>query len=188
MKAAEPTSHGSQPSADVVIRAARTLDVEAITAMSGLPGFRAGTLRLPFQAADRTRKFLEEQGENDMLLVAERDGVVVGSAGWKRFTGRRLHAAAIGMGVHDDHVGQGIGSALLGALIDAADNWYALVRLELTVYTDNAPAIRLYQSHGFETEGTLRGYAFKAGRYVDALAMARVRRPAVESFSSLISR
>ncbi len=126
MKAAEPISHGSQPSADVMIRAARTLDVEAITAMSGMPGFRAGTLRLPFQAADRTRKFLEEQGENDMLLVAERDGLVVGSAGWKRFTGRRLHAAAIGMGVHDDHVGQGIGTALLGALIDAADNWYAL--------------------------------------------------------------
>ncbi len=188
MKVAETTSQVSPRSPGLAIRAARVLDFEAIAAISALPGFRAGTLRLPFQAAERTRKFLENQGENDLLLVAERDRIVVGSAGWTRFTGRRLHAAAIGMGVHDDHVGQGIGTALLGAIIDAADHWYAIGRLELTVYTDNVPAIRLYQRHGFGTEGTLRGYAFKAGRYVDAIAMARVRLVAVETGSSLICR
>ena len=81
------------------------------------------------------------------------------------------------MGVHDDHVGQGIGTALLAAIIDAADRWHAIRRLELTVYFDNLAAIRLYRRHGFESEGTLRDYAFKAGRYVDAMAMARIRLP-----------
>ena len=181
MEVTDPTSRVSPPPTGLVIRAARVLDAEAIAAMSAMPGFRAGTLRLPFQAADRTRKFLEHQGEDDLLLVAERDGLVVGSAGWKRCTGRRLHAAAIGMGVHDDHVGQGVGTALLAAILDAADQWYALRRLELTVYTDNAPAIRLYRRHGFETEGTLREYAFKAGRYVDAVAMARISFPVADA-------
>jgi len=109
--------------------------------------------------------------------VAERDGAILGSAGWRRFEGRRAHIAAIGMGVHDAHVGRGIGTALLAALVDSADNWFAIRRLELTVYTDNATAIRLYRRFGFETEGTLRDCAFTAGRFVDALAMARIRVP-----------
>ena len=45
----------------------------------------------------------------------------------------------------------------------------------MAVYVDNAPAIRLYQKFGFEAEGTLRGYAFRAGQYVDSFFMARLR-------------
>jgi len=79
------------------------------------------------------------------------------------------------MGVHDDYQGRGIGTALMTALIDAADNWHAIKRLELTVFTDNVRAIRLYERFGFEREGILRAFAFRAGAYADALAMARVR-------------
>ena len=59
--------------------------------------------------------------------------------------------------------GRGIGSALMAALVDVADNWLDLKRLELKVYVDSAPAIRLYQKVGFEVEGTYRGDAFGAG-------------------------
>jgi putative acetyltransferase len=89
--------------------------------------------------------------------------------------GRRNHAAHLGMGVHDDYAGRGIGTALLRALLDTADNWINLKRLELTVFVDNAPAVALYERHGFENEGTLRAYAFRNGAFVDAYAMARIR-------------
>jgi putative acetyltransferase len=79
------------------------------------------------------------------------------------------------MGVHDDFTRQGIGSALLGAIVDAADNWLDIKRLELTVFTDNAAAITLYRKFGFEEEGVLRSFAYRAGSYVDAYAMARIR-------------
>jgi putative acetyltransferase len=59
--------------------------------------------------------------------------------------------------------------------MDLADNWLNLRRLELEVYTDNEPAIRLYERFGFEREGTLRQHAFRAGRYVDSYLMARLR-------------
>lgn len=85
------------------------------------------------------------------------------------------HTAHLGLGVHDDFTGRGIGKALLLALIDAADNWLNIRRLELTVHADNLKAIGLYEKCGFEREGVHRDYAFKNGRFVDALAMARLR-------------
>ena len=157
------------------IRATRLSDLEQITVLSNLPHYRAGTLRLPFQSLEQTQRWLESHGTNTLSIVAEIDGQIVGLAGLHRFDGRRAHAAFLGMGVHDDFAGRGIGKALLAALIDAADNWLNIKRIELTVFTDNTPAIRLYEKFGFETEGVLKANAFKDGRYADAFAMARVK-------------
>ncbi len=78
------------------------------------------------------------------------------------------------MGVRDDWQGQGVGSALMQAALDLADNWLNLTRVELTVYTDNAAAIALYTKFGFEIEGTHRAFALRDGVFVDAHAMARL--------------
>jgi len=45
----------------------------------------------------------------------------------------------------------------------------------LSVYTDNAPAIHLYEKFGFIIEGTARQFALRNGVYVDAHMMARLR-------------
>ena len=159
----------------VEIRAACPSDAEGIAAIANLPGFRAGTLRLPFQSVEETRQWLEKSPPNSTGLVAVLDGQIVGNAGLNRLAGRRIHSGSIGMGVHDDYTGCGIGSALLGALVDIADNWLAIKRLELTVYIDNAPAIGLYEKFGFETEGRLKAFGFRNGEYVDAFTMAMAR-------------
>jgi L-phenylalanine/L-methionine N-acetyltransferase len=49
------------------------------------------------------------------------------------------------------------------------------MRVELSVYTDNAAGIALYEKFGFEIEGTHHRYAFRNGEYVDAYSMARIR-------------
>ena len=81
---------------------------------------------------------------------------------------------ALGIMVEKAWHGRGVGSQLMAALLDAADRWLGCLRIELTVYTDNAAAIALYRKFGFETEGRHRGYALRDGRYVDAFAMARL--------------
>ena len=80
------------------------------------------------------------------------------------------------MAVHDAFTGRGVGTAMMAAALDLADNWLNLRRVELKVYADNARAIALYERFGFEREGRLRDYAWRAGAYVDSLAMARLRR------------
>jgi putative acetyltransferase len=158
-----------------VIRAAAPADAEQLTALFNLPGVRNGTLRLPYQTIDETRKRLESLGPGAKEIVADHNGQIIGSIFLGPMLGRRRHVATLGMGVHDDFTGQGVGSVLMKAALDVADNWLGLRRVELTVFVDNAAAIRLYERSGFVTEGQFKDYAFRDGRYVDAYAMARVR-------------
>ncbi len=158
-----------------VIRAAGPADAQQLAALANLPGVRNGTLRLPFQTAEETRKRLENLPPGTKEIVADCNGQIIGSVFLGPMLGRRRHVATLGMGVHDDFVGQGIGSILMKAALDVADNWLGLRRVELTVFFDNDKAIRLYERFGFVVEGRFRDYAFRDGGYVDALAMARVR-------------
>jgi len=79
------------------------------------------------------------------------------------------------MAVRDDWRGRGVGTALMKAALDLADNWIGLRRVELKVFVDNEPAIALYKKFGFEVEGTHRMHALRNAEYVSAYTMARVR-------------
>ena len=89
---------------------------------------------------------------------------------------RRRHAAAVGMMIHDAYCGKGVGTALMAAALDLADNWLQITRVELTVFTDNVTAIALYKKFGFEIEGTFKQYAFRDGVLADVYAMARLKK------------
>ena len=159
---------------DVIIRAMSQDDLPAITELHNQPRAGAGTLGLPFQSVSDSEQRFRLDPFNRML-VAEIDGRVIGDAGLHLNRGRRAHSGSIGMSVHDDFQGRGVGTALMEKLMDLADNWYNLLRIDLQVYADNEAAIRLYRRFGFVVEGTLRSYAYRAGEFVDAYYMARLR-------------
>ncbi|MBB4520862.1 GNAT family N-acetyltransferase [Rhizobium leguminosarum] len=170
----EPRGRARLPDG-VLVRAVRLSDAEEITDLINLPGYRAGTLRPPYQRVEEVRKHMEIPSPGALNLVVTQNGKIVGNGGLNRLSGRRQHVASIGMGVHDDFTGRGFGRILLGAMVDAADDWLDIKRLELTVYTDNDVAIGLYRKFGFEREGLLRAFGFRSGEYVDAYGMARLR-------------
>ncbi len=163
----------------IEIRHAEPSDAEAVRAIHASPGAYEGTLQLPCPPIGLWHERLSEPAEGVYSYVAVIDGEVVGHLDLiTHVQPRRKHVAGLGMGVRDDCWGQGIGSALLAFAVDMADNWLNVVRLELQVFLDNERAIALYEKHGFEPEGEMRAVGFRGGRYVDALAMARVRVPA----------
>jgi len=164
---------------DITIRRVRTSDAESLTALMSDPEVFGGLLQLPYPSVEAWRTRLAEwdaPGRHDLMLVAEAQSRIVGSAGLHPASPslRRRHALTMGISVASDWQRRGVGSQLMLALLDAADRWLGCLRIELQVYTDNVAAIALYRKFGFVHEGTHRAYALRDGRYVDSHAMARL--------------
>jgi putative acetyltransferase len=159
---------------DIQVRAMEPGDTEALHELYQRPLAFSNTLQLPFRSLEFRRQWLAQGDANSHSLVALIEGRVVGQIGlFLERNPRRHGVAGFGMAVHDDFHGQGVGSALMAAMLELADRWLGLRRIELIVYTDNAAAVHLYEKFGFQIEGTARGYAMRDGAYVDAYYMAR---------------
>lgn len=169
------------------LRRARVEDAPAFVRLMREPAVARQLMQLPYPDEATWRQRLAAQvsanGQAPELhLVADVDGEVVGSAGLHPCGTyqRRRHVMSLGIAVALPWQGRGVGSALLAALCDYADQWLGVLRIELTVFADNTPAQALYGRHGFEPEGRLRAYALRDGVYEDVLMMARLHpRPPV---------
>ena len=161
----------------ITIRRAEPDDYELVCEVFADESAYSGTLQTPFPSKDRWRKLMADPPEGDTLLLAFVDGAIAGHAGLHPAgrSPRRSHARMLGMAVHSRFQGKGVGTALMQALVDLADKWLNVTRLELTVFTDNERAIALYKKHGFVTEGTHKQYALREGKYADTYAMARIK-------------
>lgn len=159
----------------VEIRRAEPSDARAIKQIYECKNAYSSTLQLPHPSLTLWEKRTTDVPDNVFVYVALVDGEIIGNLGFEVCTSpRRRHVASLGMGVKDDVQGRGVGSALLATVIDLADNWLNLKRIELTVYSDNDRAINLYKKFGFAIEGESKAYAFRNGEYVSAYHMARV--------------
>ena len=161
----------------ITIRRAEPGDYALVCEVFADESAYSGTLQTPFPSEDRWRRMMAEPAEGDYLLIAFVDGRVAGHAGIHPVgkSPRRAHARMLGMAVQGRFQSQGVGTALMKALVDLADGWLPVTRLELTVFTDNERAIALYRKFGFALEGTHRAYALRNGSYVDVHCMARIR-------------
>ena len=158
----------------VIVRACEASDMEAIADITSQPGVRRGTLAVGYRTPEAMASWFAGLPAGSIALCAELDGRVVGHAGLVVAPPRRAHSAGLGLSVHDAWQGRGVGTALMAALVECADHSLGLRRIELTVFTDNAPAIALYRRFGFVEEGRSRGYAMRDGVLADVLHMARL--------------
>lgn len=129
----------------------------------------------PSRAEEATvfAQFMKGVLDRDIVVaVAERDGRLEGVCSVHR-RGRHLedrHLGTLGIYVHPDRRGQGVGDALLGAALERCRGLFEIV--ELKVVATN-PARRLYERHGFRPFGE-QPRSFKRGdRYLNDLLMWR---------------
>lgn len=162
----------------LTLRTLRVADTEQYHALHELPVVVNGNPHVPFRPIASTREYIEKLAPPEIAFVATIGDTLVGAAELTPFKGRRAHAASLGLGVHDAWHRRGIGRALMAELIDLADNWLGLRRLELHVFTDNHAALALYRKFGFEIEAHQRGAALRRGVLIDCYFMARLREAA----------
>jgi putative acetyltransferase len=96
------------------------------------------------------------------------------------------HSGWILLGVSEGFQARGVGARLLRMLMATASVTIGLRRVQLTVFADNEPAIRLYRRFGFEIEGRHRDFVHRGDGFIDALTMAKVY-PGAQSLAAEIA-
>lgn len=158
------------------VRPFSPIDAPHLYAIMQQPDVYANLMQLPSLELSEVEAWAERSRNGRYRFVAEADGKAIGYGSLSQtMRPRRMHSGDVGMYVSRDYWGHGVGSLLMQEMLNFADNWLDLRRIELDVYTDNDAAIRLYEKFGFETEGTKKKIAYGNGRWQDAYLMARLR-------------
>ena len=122
---------------------------------------------------DSARQFVLSNIERDIPQFVALLGEEV--IGWCDVSPMRrewfAHCGRLGMGVHRDFRGQGIGTQLLAQAMQKSRD-KGLERIELEVYGSNESAIRFYQKAGFVVEGVKKKARKMDGEYDDLVQMA----------------
>lgn len=115
----------------------------------------------------------DEASDGSYTLGAWRNDRLVGSITCERDPRSKVRHVGhiVGMMVLSNEQGQGVGRALLGALVSRAQADAEMHLLTLSVTASNARAVRLYERAGFTGYGTLPRAIRVAGRFFDKQLM-----------------
>jgi L-amino acid N-acyltransferase YncA len=107
-------------------------------------------------------------------LVARADGRVMGWAALSPVSGRCVYAgvAEVSIYVAASARGQGIGQALLAALVEASEQ-AGLWTLQAGIFPENTASIALHRAHGFREVGRREHIGQMNGVWRDVVLMER---------------
>lgn len=107
-------------------------------------------------------------------LVAERDGRILGYAYLSKYRPRSAYRFTVENSIYVAHdaVRQGIGRALLGALIRIGEDgpWQQMMAV---ISDPDSGSVELHTAFGFRKVGTMERIGFKFGRWIDVVVLQR---------------
>ena len=159
----------------ISIRDATAADVPAMTAIYA-HHVRHGTGTFeehPPAEADLAARMAEVQAKGCAWLVAEEDGMILGYSYFGPFRERSAYrfTAEDSVYVRDDIRGQGVGKALVAALLPRAEASGFRQMIAVIGDSENTGSIGLHISLGFRQVGLLKAVGMKFGRWVDVVQM-----------------
>lgn len=122
---------------------------------------------------EKSYAFLKQLTENGFpeSVAVDRERII----GWCHIVPKQdkgfTHVGRLGIGVAREYRQKGIGRRLLNYCLPLAVK-FGLEKIELEVFSDNIPAIRLYASVGFKVEGLKINARKLEDRYQDMQLMA----------------
>ena len=161
----------------VTIRHARADDAALLVELGSTVGREDGAWLLTsdgWRSAANERRYLRALKRNPhaAVFVAEDGDEIVGRLSLARDAHPASHHVAdLGLMVAASHRRRGIGRALLEQAVAWARE-VGIQKLELHVFPWNEPALRLYESFGFEREGYRKQHYARGEELVDAILMA----------------
>lgn len=133
------------------------------------------TFDLEPRSLDDQRQWLRARSGAHAVVVAEGDDGLAGFGSLSPYRDRPAYRTTVedSVYVHRDHQGEGVGRALLGALVElAADHGFHAVMAR--VVGGHEASIGLHRALGFEVVGTEREVGRKFGRWLDVVVMQKL--------------
>ena len=161
----------------LTIRRSRDADMPAVASIYAYH-VATGTASFETEAPDEAemrRRRLELIERGYPYLVAESGGAVCGYAyaGPYRTRPAYRHTVENSVYVRSSAQRHGIGTALLGALIETCAEQGYRQMVAIIVNSGHMASIRLHRAAGFEMVGTLKNVGYKHGRWLDTVLMRR---------------
>jgi len=159
---------------EVAIRPLTAEDNEKIYEMFASMSEEALRWGMPPYTRERIERWMSNI-ENLIVLGAEHDRRLIGYAQiHKGSQPRRIGTAGLAIYLHQDYHGVGLGTEMVGLLLEAAEE-HGVHKVNLETVADNEAAMRLFEKMGFEVEGRIRdSYRGSDGRYHDIIAMGKI--------------
>jgi L-amino acid N-acyltransferase YncA len=160
----------------LIVRDAATNDASNIAAIYA-HHVLTGTATYDFDAPDSVfwkMKIADVQSRGWPFLVADDGDMIIGYAYATQIRDRPgyRYTCEDSIYVHPDHVGQGLGSALLTALIDASRD-AGFGQMVAVIGGAEPASVAVHARAGFREVGRLSNVGFKFGRYLDNVYMQR---------------
>lgn len=160
-----------------MIRDATACDAAALAAIYQ-PHVLAGTATFETEAPDAAEMAARLAAVMAWIgpwLILEEDGAALGYAYVGPFRTRTAYRFTGETSIYlaPEACGRGLGTALLGALIEQARARGCRQLLAVIGDSANAASIRLHARHGFTETGVLRSVGWKFDRWLDVVLMQR---------------
>ena len=161
----------------MIPREATAADVPAITAIyAHHVAHGTGTFEEEAPSVDEVGgRIARVQAQGCAWLVTENDGVITGFGFYAQYRDRSAYrfTAEDSIYVRDDVRGQGVGKALVAALLDHAARRGFRQMIAVIGDSENVGSIGLHLSLGFRQVGVMRAVGMKFNRWVDVVTMQR---------------
>lgn len=139
---------------------------------------RSATLETQLRTPEERAEWIAARGpRHPVIVAAEKSGAIIGWSSLNAFNPRAAydHVVDISIYVEREQRGRGIGDALLSALEERARE-LGYHKMVLAAFPTNAPGMRLYERHSFQTVGIYHEQGMLDGRWVDVIAMEKLLR------------
>jgi putative acetyltransferase len=130
--------------------------------------FRARTI-------DSQVKWMEDsiESQTSIIIAAYFNGKIIGFSNAESFKNvKRRHTASLGISLHPDFRGCGLGRKMMEVLIESMKKFTEIKIIALDVMVNNIGAVKLYENLGFKKAGVFpKAFILQSGEVSDNLTM-----------------
>lgn len=127
------------------------------------------------RTADSQLKWFQESAssESAVILASYHNGRMIGFCDGRSYKDiKRKHRAALGVSIHPEFRGCGLGMKMMAVLIANMKRFSGVKIIELDVMLNNVPALKMYEKLGFKKGGVFpKAFILPTGEVSDNLTM-----------------